>query len=189
MTSSGLPVMRARLNTMRLMARMASRLWSARRAMYRCIAIPPYRPEGTWPATPLRKPSSQPGRRLCKGGGTLHHAARRGKPRRVGSWYTSTLHPPPAASGLPRPVHEPPQRPAERAEVEPADRVGRREHRVPDDDGDHHHVLHDEVVHPDEHGRALDRVHLALGGPPQPVVLVVAPAAHVDAGPLVGLLR
>src|SRR5919106_308599 len=37
MTSRGLPVTRTRLNTMRLMTQMASRLWSARRAMYRCI--------------------------------------------------------------------------------------------------------------------------------------------------------
>src|SRR5262249_5529658 len=52
-----------------------------------------------------------------------------------------------------------------------------------------HDVLGEQVVHPDEMGRALDRVHLALGGAEEPVVLLVAPAGRVAAGPLVLLLR
>src|SRR5437879_799172 len=94
-----------------------------------------------------------------------------------------------SGSGLARPVHEPPQRSAERAEVEAADAIADGEDGVSNDDGDHHDVLDHEIVHPDELGGALDRVHLGLGGAPEAIVLVVAPPGQVRAGPLVGLLR
>src|SRR5712691_4031130 len=61
-------------------------------------------------------------------------------------------------------------------------------HARPPDDGDDHDVLDDEVVHLDEEGRALDRIHLGLGGLPGPIVLLVAPPGRVAPRPLV-LLR
>src|SRR5438132_6469486 len=94
-----------------------------------------------------------------------------------------------SVSGFASPVHEAPERAAERTEVEAADRVGHREHRVPDEDRDDDHVLDDEVVQADEEGRALGRIHLRFGGAPEAIVLVVSPASQVRAGPLVGLLR
>src|SRR6266545_7091071 len=53
--------------------------------------------------------------------------------------------------------------------------------------GNDHDVLNDEVVHLDEEGGALDRVHLRLGGFPRPVVLLVAPAGGIAARPFVVL--
>src|SRR5215470_2176864 len=42
-----------------------------------------------------------------------------------------------------------------------------------------HHVLGEQVVHPDEMGRPLDQVHLGLGSPEGPVVILVAPAGRI----------
>src|SRR5262245_24801753 len=92
-------------------------------------------------------------------------------------------------SRLARPVHEPPQRPAERAEVEAPNRIRDGERRVPDENGDDDDVLDDEVVHPDELSGALNGVQLGLRGAPEAVVFVVAPAGQVRARPLVRLLR
>src|SRR5881392_3760743 len=94
-----------------------------------------------------------------------------------------------AESGSSVPVDEAPEWSAERAEVEAAQRISGGEHRMPDDHRNDHDVLHYEIVHPDEHRRSLHGIHLAFRRAPEAIVFVVAPARHVDAGPLVRLLR
>src|SRR5262249_10787526 len=88
-----------------------------------------------------------------------------------------------------RPVRERPEVaiPAALYHVAHAVRDGgdaRAEHNRNDDD-----VLDDQVVQLDEEDGPLDRVHLGLGGLPRPVVLFVAPAGGIAAGPLVLLGR
>src|SRR5207247_361662 len=84
-----------------------------------------------------------------------------------------------AASRLPVPVHQPPQGTAIRAEVEPLKRLRYGEGSGPCDNGDDRDIVDHEVVHADEQGRALDRVHLVFGRTPELVVLVVPPPDDV----------
>src|SRR5215831_5617279 len=92
------------------------------------------------------------------------------------------------ASGHPVPVCEPPQVRVPAGEIVALEAIGHSRGVVAPDHRDHHDVLREHVVHPDEQGRPLDRVHLALGGLPEPVVLVVPPSRRVARRPLV-LLR
>jgi len=60
---------------------------------------------------------------------------------------------------------------------------------VPDEHGDDHDVLNDQIIHADELRRSLGRVHLGIRGAPQAIVLLVPPARRVRARPFIRLLR
>src|SRR5262249_14984412 len=64
-----------------------------------------------------------------------------------------------------------------------------RRHRGTLHHRDHYDVLDHQLVHLDEEGRPLDRIHLALGGAEHLVVLLAPPPRDVPALPLVVLAR
>src|SRR5262245_40331505 len=61
-------------------------------------------------------------------------------------------------------------------ELDPVERVAGRVHDVSPGDGDHHRALDHLVVHPDEQGRSLERVHLYFSLAPELVEGGIAPA-------------
>src|ERR1700730_6302121 len=87
--------------------------------------------------------------------------------------------------GLAVPVGEPPERHVPARELHALEPGGGRRDAVTPHDGNDDDVLDHEIVHLDEERRPLDRIHLAFGGPKDPVVLLVAPAGDVPPLPLV----
>src|SRR4029434_3796804 len=97
--------------------------------------------------------------------------------RRPGGWLLNVSCD--GVSRLPVPVREAPQIRIPPREIVALEAVRYSRDGVAPHDRNHDDVLGEHVVHADEQGGTLGRVHLALGGLPDPIVLLVPPARGV----------